>query len=563
MSGDCENSKDLEFRYESDATSSFLVIGCRNRVLEFQAKMLENNAIKYVVPLETVKSEGNCHFYYNITSKISLLMYLKRYKLSRVEFLKLLLNLSSCINNSAGYLLSASNFLFDPEYLYIEPDTMEVRLIYIPAKLVGHAGATLQTLVSEVLMQHINVAGFDGGNLVQRILSEVKSEMFNIKSFTIVINELLYGEEADRVPTQLPEQNFCNKTLENSRKKDKIEEIQEYKENKENKESKGDIDAKVSLPLILPAVLLQFVMGGVIFICRGFLDNVGENRTATYAAVVMIVIAIDVLVFRKLQASKLFRADSLNRTQETTQKDKQGLGDDKSQKPGVIQLCRPEKTAGTILQSPFNSSGQSERTESSAERAFERLKKLTGSTKQEKTKVSGCDIQCVNGARDTKDVLTEESVHYKRETVTQLYGETLEREYDTDTGNIDHMDKEVQEDIMARYIQKTEILGNHTKRVHVLKSKGRFAGERDIVIDREEIIIGRLQGHVDHVLLNNAVGKLHAELICRNGSCFVKDLNSINGTFINDIRIESNKEVELKNNDSLLFANSEYVYKCG
>lgn len=502
MSWDCENSKGLEIRYESNAASSFLVIRCGTGILEFQAKMLENNAIRYIVPVERVKFEGTCHFYYNITSRISLLMYLKRYKLSRMEFLKLLLNLLSCINNSAGYLLSSSNFVLDPEYVFIEPDTMETRLIYIPAEEGGHSGRTFQSLVSDVLMLHINEAGF-GGNIVQRILSEVSSEMFNLRSFMILINELLYGEGAAKSPVQLPEQDFSEKTLEKSCKKDKIEEKQEDKENKESK------DTKISLSVIIPAVLLQIVMGGIIFTCRGFLDNIGENRTATYAAVLMIVIAIDVLVFRKLQALKLFGAYNVSRAKQPEQRDMPDPAEDNVQKTGAVQPDRAEKYGGIM---PC-------REETSAAKAYERLRCLTGSGIKEKDPVAESMIA-------------------------------------------DMSDKVVQEDNLSRYMQKTEILSNNNKKIHMLKSKGSFANDRDIMIDREEIIIGRLQGHVDHVLLNNAVGKLHAELICRNGSCFVKDLNSINGTFVNDIRIESNKEVELRNNDSLQFANSEFVYLC-
>jgi hypothetical protein len=503
MSGDSENSNELEFRYESNEASSFLVVGCRARILEFQAKMLENNSIRYIVPIEMIKAEGICYFYYNITSRISLLMYLKRYKLSRMEFLKLLLNLTSCIINSAGYLLSASNFVFDPEYVFIEPDTMEARLIYIPAEAESHREWTFQALVSDVLMRHINEAGFEG-NLVQRILSEVNSEVFNLRSFMILINDLLYGEEADVMSVRPSEHDPCNKITENYCKREKIEEKQENRENKKSKTK------NISLSLVLPAVLLQFAMGGIIFLCRGFLDNIGENRTTTYMAVMMIVAAVDVLIFRKLQVLKLFRANSADRGQESTQID---VPENKDEKVYAISTARAYDQERIAAARP--SSGM----EASAARAYERLKRLTESTVKEK-------------------------------------------EPDTDTEDTDRTDEVVRDDITSRYMQKTEILGGHTKKVHMLKSKGRFESDRDIVIDRDEIIIGRLQGHVDHVLFNNAVGRLHAELILRDGSCFVKDLNSVNGTFVNDIRIESNKEVELKNNDSLQFANSEYVYIC-
>jgi|LSQX01.3.fsa_nt_gb pSer/pThr/pTyr-binding forkhead associated (FHA) protein len=542
MSGVYENSKGLKFKYESDASSSFLVIECGSKIIGYQAKMIENNTIQYIVPVETVKAEGTYHLYFNITSKIPLSMYLKRYKLNRVEFLKVILNLSSYINNSAGYLLSASNFVFNSDYIYIEPETMEVRLVYIPAEIEDNAIGKLQTLVSELLMQHIHEEGFGSGNLVQRILSEVRSEVFNIKGFMILINDLLYGDEANVVPTQLPKQNSIGEILENSNIKDKIEEKKEEKEN---------ITQNMSLRLIVPGVILQLIMGGIIFICRGVLDSIGKNRTTTYAAVAMIVVAIDILVFRKLQALNLFSAKNVEGAQDSEQvgilRQASGnglklvdgeavkvmtsdapkhvvgnevLGDirpSKQDKSAWDSLREPSKyVERALLREPGNI--KSEDTGTSATDAYQRLRKLTHSTVQEEGR-KGVYAQC-----------------------------------------IDYKDTMGQEDITSRCMQKTEILSSRTNKVPILRSKGRLAGERDIVIDRNEIIIGRLQGHVDHVLLNSAVGKLHAELIYRDGECFVKDLNSINGTFVNDIRIGSNKEVALKNNDSLLFANSEFVY---
>jgi len=90
----------------------------------------------------------------------------------------------------------------------------------------------------------------------------------------------------------------------------------------------------------------------------------------------------------------------------------------------------------------------------------------------------------------------------------------------------------------------------------------RQPGEKDIVIDRDEFIVGRLAGYVDHALHSNAVGKLHAVFVRRNGCCYVRDLNSLNGTYINGKRIESNKEILLRNNDTLRLANCEFIFSC-
>jgi hypothetical protein len=107
---------------------------------------------------------------------------------------------------------------------------------------------------------------------------------------------------------------------------------------------------------------------------------------------------------------------------------------------------------------------------------------------------------------------------------------------------------------------KTELLSGSPKGRRMLKSTRRQAGEEDIYINKEDFIIGRLADHVDHVIKNSAVGKLHMQVLFRDGACYIKDLNSVNGTFINGKRIESNKEYELKDNDRILLANSEFVY---
>ncbi|HAA43331.1 MAG TPA: hypothetical protein DCE02_04930, partial [Ruminiclostridium sp.] len=83
----------------------------------------------------------------------------------------------------------------------------------------------------------------------------------------------------------------------------------------------------------------------------------------------------------------------------------------------------------------------------------------------------------------------------------------------------------------------------------------------EIKITKPEFLIGRLKGQVDYVTENKAIGKVHAEIITRDGKYFLKDLNSKNGTYLNNERLNSNTEYEIKDNDVIVFANSEYIFK--
>ncbi|MDR9779017.1 FHA domain-containing protein, partial [Rhizobium hidalgonense] len=74
---------------------------------------------------------------------------------------------------------------------------------------------------------------------------------------------------------------------------------------------------------------------------------------------------------------------------------------------------------------------------------------------------------------------------------------------------------------------------------------GPFVGQ-EITIDQNKII-GR-DPSVDIVLQGGHISRRHAELSIRDNQLWLKDLNSANGTFVNDHRIA---EQQLQQHDEL------------
>ncbi len=470
-----QNNK-LKFSYESDAAASFLVIQHDAAVTDYQLRMLENNSVKHVISPEMVRKEGLACFYYNITSRISLSFFLRRQKLSREEFLRLLLQITSSISDSSSYLLDPESFIFNIEYIYINPETFEPALVYLPMKIGQNGCGTLQSFISELLMMHIQAEGFDNGNFVQRILSVAKSEVFSLKACVELLSELVYGSEQGKKSAQHGEAggkkaengepwNAESGKVERSTANNYIKVKKEEK--KEEKEKKVEKNGSKNLIVVL-MIVLQFAMGSIIYTSRGFLEKVGENKTVTYAAVLMIVLAVDVLIFKRLYDARLI----------------------------FVKQVEPKPDTEVLGQ---------------------------------KSRVGGNEVNMMDG-------MGYWSVD-KRSKAT----------YAGDTNGY------------TEIVCKTELLGKDVKGIPALRCTGKHGSDEDIVLDKDDFVIGRLEGHVDHIINNNAVGKLHAQLVIKKGSCFVKDLNSMNGTFINNTRIESNKEFELKDSDRLRFANCEFV----
>lgn len=116
-------------------------------------------------------------------------------------------------------------------------------------------------------------------------------------------------------------------------------------------------------------------------------------------------------------------------------------------------------------------------------------------------------------------------------------------------------------------VYETVILGDDNNNNSVDNSRKAFIVDKAkgsssrYLINKDRFRIGRLVGEVDLLVKNGAVGKLHCEIVKRGDCYYIIDCNSKNGTFINGSRINSGNNVEIKNNDSIRFANSEYEFK--
>ena len=80
-------------------------------------------------------------------------------------------------------------------------------------------------------------------------------------------------------------------------------------------------------------------------------------------------------------------------------------------------------------------------------------------------------------------------------------------------------------------------------------------------INKPVFRIGKERSYVDYFVAdNNAVSRIHADIITKNNCCFVKDENSTNGTYVNGSRINPNEEVQIFDGDIITFANDEFEF---
>lgn len=81
----------------------------------------------------------------------------------------------------------------------------------------------------------------------------------------------------------------------------------------------------------------------------------------------------------------------------------------------------------------------------------------------------------------------------------------------------------------------------------------------EIIIDRDEMVIGKKPEIVDAVVpYNKMISRKHCRII-RNGNLyFIKDEGSANGTYVNRIRVSENQPYQIKRGDFIRLADSDF-----
>ncbi|MBQ3692232.1 MAG: FHA domain-containing protein, partial [Clostridia bacterium] len=76
-----------------------------------------------------------------------------------------------------------------------------------------------------------------------------------------------------------------------------------------------------------------------------------------------------------------------------------------------------------------------------------------------------------------------------------------------------------------------------------------------------QFTVGRMLGHVDYCVMNNsAVGRQHIKITNNNGRYFICDLNSTNGTYIDEHEIPKNVDTEVFPGAKVTLANEDFKF---
>ncbi len=85
-------------------------------------------------------------------------------------------------------------------------------------------------------------------------------------------------------------------------------------------------------------------------------------------------------------------------------------------------------------------------------------------------------------------------------------------------------------------------------------------GYQDFTIDKFPFVVGKGKEWADGVIPHNLVSRIHAQFDEEEGEIFITDLNSTNGTVVNDELLEANQTMQLKSGDIIHFSDVYYRF---
>ncbi len=482
------------FDYENDSTSSYLVINMSSdeNILEYQIEMLHNNPSQDILSLDMRQKNDEIKLYYNITSKLTLSQFLQRKRLSKNEFINILRGVTKTLLKSKEYFLYDNSFMIDEDYIYINPSSLEIRMVYLPVTLDANVCENFKNFLGQLIVSSAKIDEDSSGNYIQKILNYLKNDDFNIADFDKLIRDIkneavrskgdskkqLSHSEQGR-PYSIdglinPNDNERDVNLKNNDVKPIS--LEKMSSSKKGEKSGGEGETTIKMQYdrkyIVIAILSQILIAIALAFSLDTIKAIVGDDISGYGGAVLIVVAIDILLFRYL-----FKKENMK---EIKDYDKNG--------------------------------------------------KYKSADHNTSVNMSKREIYNVKGTYPSIDLDQEDSQVYELlDPVSINQNETV------------ILDEEIKE---SAYLQRMS---------NGIMDK--------ITITKENFIIGRLPDYVDHLIENNAIGRTHAEIVFMEGEYFIKDLNSKNGTFINEVRAESNREYQIDNGDIVKFANIEYTFR--
>lgn len=516
----------MKAEFKRDLKNNYLVLEGQEEAVgsDYCIPMVEQNKIPGLLPFHRSRTDGKLYLNYEITGKQTVESRYERRRIGYGEILQLLTGISGHLDVMQRYLLSPEQLLFDPQYMFTDPDGRNIWFCYVPQKEAETSVAQL----AEFLLKRLDHQDPAAVELGYRFYARTQEENLSLsRMLQELLTDCKMGQKTplpgegsvEQVwkPDQMPDRSRIGVQPEPGMGRTRME----YEPRQVQKDQR------------VPSVGEQIGR---------------ENRTMRVNAHVDTEQSAGKEAGRKPEKNEeqpfvVHRERKTDSAKAKVQSGKKELR--------IFQIIHP----AVLLTMLF---------------LFAVLEVVFYYGYLNVTEAGGCFFLVLSGELLANSLWKRK----KEEKRMELSGQWQNEEEDEDEQEAyEQLRQELYQSPVLEQMRMTEDRVEETRcltdlqepcgmRLVYIQPEGN-AGETaqtfpDIYIGVDAVTIGKLQGQCE-VLLNSAtVSRIHARLEYRNGNGYVRDLNSRNGTFLNGERLEPQELRLFSEGARIAFADVQY-----
>lgn len=273
--------ENFDISFESKESEDYLVLTCgiAQTIKEYQIEMISYYKNPRILMIEKCIRDTKIRLCYNVTSRLKLSEYLQKYEQSASKIVSIFTSINSLFSDCSSYLLKPSGFMIHKDYIFADPQTGEIAMVYIPIPVEGDA---IQN-VKELFLQ---------------IVKEQKMQSAPIDRETNITLGDYFASGIIKIPDRHSESQQLIKTGEGS--KTKSYKLDEGSKGDEIPEKEIDLlSFRLKKRKLYIYFSCQFVIASIFAIAFPFLKFAAGNLV-TYIGMTFLIVAVNVFVIKKI-----------------------------------------------------------------------------------------------------------------------------------------------------------------------------------------------------------------------------------------------------------------------
>ena len=166
----------------------------------FEIRMLTGNSIEGLLKFRIKQEEIGRYFYYEITSKQPLSRLLEFREIRKEELSTLVVEIGAVLKRIEDYLLTESNLLLEPEHIYVEPESYQIWLCYVPGYEKSFPEAMEKLL--QYLLKKTDHKDNESVVLAYRLYQESQKDYYGIEDLLKIIRRGQKGKRREGTGTE-------------------------------------------------------------------------------------------------------------------------------------------------------------------------------------------------------------------------------------------------------------------------------------------------------------------------------------------------------------------------